>query len=97
MLGGWAERQLNEAHKALDAMGVPDRETRPDSRHSTGENVFSLGVPERIRRLSDVASSLRSALASIVCNGDARSAATAARALGWSDEKRDMERLAAHR
>lgn len=90
----WAKKQLVEAHEALDAMGVPDRETRPDSRHFAGDNVFSLSVPDRIRRLSDVAR-LRAALADVVRNGDAYSAASAARALGWSDEKRDIERLAA--
>lgn len=47
----WLKEQLNEAHRALDAMGVPDRETRPDAKAASGENVFSLGVPERIRWL----------------------------------------------
>jgi len=89
----WVKKQLVEAHEALDAMGVPDRETRPDARHPSGENTFSLGVPDRIRRLSDVAS-LRAALVGIVRNGDAYSAGVAARALGWSDEKREIERIA---
>lgn len=47
----WLKAQLNEAHKLLDDLGVPDRETRPDARAVSGENTFSLGVPERIRWL----------------------------------------------
>ncbi len=47
----WLKEQLNEAHKLLDGMGVPDRETRPDWKHPSGENVSSLGVPERIKWL----------------------------------------------
>ena len=47
----WLKTQVNEAHKALDAMGVPDRETRRDAKALTGENVFSLSVPERIQWL----------------------------------------------
>lgn len=45
----WLKQQLIEAHKVLDGMGVPDRETRPDSKALSGENVFSLGVPDRLR------------------------------------------------
>lgn len=93
--GYWAKKQLVEAHQALTAIGSPDRETRPYPRSPTGKPMeFSLGVPDRIRRLGTVAA-LRSALQDVVRNGDAYSAGTAARALGWSDEKREIERIAA--
>lgn len=47
----WLKAQLNESHKLLDAMGVPDRETRQDYNTGTMKmepKEFSLGVPERI-------------------------------------------------
>lgn len=50
----WAKSQLNEAHKILDEMGVPDREVRPDynrGKELVEDKEFSLGVPERIRWL----------------------------------------------
>jgi hypothetical protein len=47
----WLKEQLNEAHKLLDAMGVPDRELRTDPRSGKGNKPFSLGVPERIKWL----------------------------------------------
>lgn len=49
----WLKQQINEAHKVLDAMGVPDREARPDAMSVSGKNVFSLGVPERLRWLRE--------------------------------------------
>jgi len=39
----WLKEQLNEAHKLLDGMGVLDRETRPDWKHPSGENVSRNG------------------------------------------------------
>lgn len=50
----WATSQLNEAHKLLDDMGVPDRTVRPDYNRGKGQvedKEFSLGVPERIQWL----------------------------------------------
>ena len=51
----WLKEQLNEAHKILDAMGVPDRVRKVD--HSQPpydqEKDFSLGVPDRISWLRE--------------------------------------------
>jgi len=50
----WLKEQLNEAHKILDEMGVPDRETRPDynrGKMRVEDKELSLGVPERIHWL----------------------------------------------
>lgn len=47
----WAKTQLNEAHKLLSEMGVPDRETRPDwnrGMNKMEDKEFSIGVPARI-------------------------------------------------
>lgn len=52
----WLKTQLNEAHKLLDDMGVPDRTVRPDYNRGKGQmedKEFSLGVPERIQWLRD--------------------------------------------
>lgn len=46
----WLKGQLNEAHKVLDLMGVPDREDRIDPRNGQ-KKPFSLGVPERLKWL----------------------------------------------
>ncbi len=45
----WLKKQIMEAHQALDMAGVPVSERRPDSRALHGVNVFSLGVPDRIK------------------------------------------------
>jgi hypothetical protein len=47
----WLKSQLNEAHKLLDDMGVPDREHKTDPRTGEENKPFSLGVPDRIRWL----------------------------------------------
>jgi hypothetical protein len=47
----WLKEQLNEAHKLLDAMGVPDREFKTDPRTGEKNKQFSLGVPDRIKWL----------------------------------------------
>lgn len=45
----WLKKQIMEAHDVLDGVGVPVSEKRPDSRALHGVNVFSLGVPDRIK------------------------------------------------
>ena len=50
----WLKSQLTEAHKLLDAMGVPDRERRNDWQGMKQvEKDFSLGIPERIAWLRE--------------------------------------------
>lgn len=47
----WLKSEIAEAHKVLDAMGVPDRKPKRDAQPPYEIKDMSLGLPERINWL----------------------------------------------